>query len=383
MSSASPSRRAPVVRLSQVHAIVARSHALRDAEFAAVQRAAAAFDAILRAAPVRIVPALDRAFRDAGLHARLGLEFVELSPALVARLDRLEHGRSAALGVASLVRSGHAREAAVQRLQALLDPLATAFLINRLNDYVPAIARLAWAGLEPRVVPRHVETLVACLPLVERMGSWVRAGAAWQARLRGVLLAPEPRCRAALWAGARSSDDELRRAACVLLAEIHAGQPEMQAVLEAALAARDPQIRRWAARVVVDVRRTPPAVLWAVTPLLERDPAPSLRLTGLQVRIAAGERAAIEAAAFDPHAELRHQARVCLATSFAPLDYRGVALATLARPGASRDELVAALATLSDFGRAADLPAVAALADDPRASLAREARRTLAILRRS
>jgi hypothetical protein len=44
--------------------------------------------------------------------------------------------------------------------------------------------------------------------------------------------------------------------------------------------------------------------------------------------------------------------------------------------------LIAALATLSNFGRAEDIPAVAAYVDDPRPTVVREARRTLAGLHR-
>jgi hypothetical protein len=79
---------------------------------------------------------------------------------------------------------------------------------------------------------------------------------------------------------------------------------------------------------------------------------------------------------------VRYRARAVLADRFEPLDYRGIALATLASTEPARQALIAALATLSDFGRAEDIPAVAAYVEDPRSTVAREARRTLEGLQR-
>lgn len=358
-------------------AIVAQSRGLVGA---GAQDAANRVAALLRAAPIGSVPALDRAFRDARLHARLGLSFLDLTVSQVARLARLESARSEALGVASLVRDGRAREAAVVCLGVQVDLLATAFLINRLNDYVPAIARAAWVALEPRLTPRHAATVVACLPLIARMSGWIRAGALQYQRLRDLLGSSDPRWVAALWAGARSADGEVRRAACGLLGQLHAGTAAMQGVIEAALSSRDLQTRRLGAFLAADPRQTPVEVLRAVAPALIRDPAPGIRRTGVLACAAAGERAALERLAFDRQGEVRHHARVALAERFTPLDYRGLALATLTRPDAARSDLLAALATLSDFGRSEDIPKVAAFVGDPRPSLAREARRTLLLL---
>jgi hypothetical protein len=343
----------------------------------AARAAAAAIDAAIDAAPVRLVPALDRAFRDPELHAAQGLKFLDVEVADVVRLERLGLATAGALGVLGLVRSGHARQAATQRLAGLHGRTATAFLLNRLNDYVPAVARLAWAGIEARLSPRHAEALVACLPLIERMQAWVRAGARERERLRALLQAPA--CRAALTAATRDRDPEVCAAACAMLAEVHRGTPEIEGVLAAALASRDPPLRRWAARVALDRDRTPAAAFAALAARMERDRAPAIRLAGLWARAAQGDRAGIVRAAFDPNAGVRHHARVILAGSFGPLDYRGESLAALAGDG-GRDAVVAALATLSDFGRREDLAAVARFAEDPRPAVAREARRTLGML---
>jgi hypothetical protein len=370
-----------LARTRPVQAVLELAPIVFSHDLPAARDAAVTIAEVVRLSPVLLVPALDRAFRDEALHRRLGLRFLDLEPHLLARLDRLGPERSAALGIASLVRDGYTREAAVQRLAASIDATATAFLINRLNDYVAAIPRLAWDALERRLDPRNAALFVRCLPLIDRVSEWVRAGAQQRERLRGPLLAPHPDVRAALWDGARGRDPAVSRSACALLATIHRGCPEMQAILELALAARDPRTRRWAASVAVDPEATPAEVLRAVLPRLEADRSPAIRRTALFARAHQGDRDGMVRAAFDTSADVRHHARVLLAGSFGAVDYRGLALASLSRPAPARAEALAALATLSDFGRADDIPLVAAFVADPRPSVAAEARRTLGLLR--
>lgn len=78
---------------------------------------------------------------------------------------------------------------------------------------------------------------------------------------------------------------------------------------------------------------------------------------------------------------MRFYARKYLRSLGARLDQRAIALEILDRPGASRAELVGALATLSELGRAEDAAAVERFLDAGRATVAREARRTMAMLR--
>ncbi|MCB9567405.1 MAG: hypothetical protein H6710_09395 [Myxococcales bacterium] len=173
-----------------VATVIERAPELFLREAAPAQRAAVAVERILRASRLALIPALDRALRDGGLHRRLGRSFLEVTPSQVARLDRLPEGpRCAALGIASLLRSGHVREAAVDGLAPLRgDPLAAALLINRLNDYVGVVADRAWAALEDRLHASLAGVMVQALPLVERMGAWVRAGELRRGRLRAFFL---------------------------------------------------------------------------------------------------------------------------------------------------------------------------------------------------
>lgn len=387
-----------------VHTILGLTPELFDRDVVVARTAAASIAALLRRAPIGLVVALDRAFRDAALHRRLGLNFIGVEPVQLARLARLGPLHATGLMIASLVRDGHVRELAVRELTASDDPLALAFLMNRLNDYVGAIAGLAWTGLERRLQPANAATFVHCLPLLERMGSWVRAAPARRAQLRGLLLLPHPLCRQALWAGVRGqsvlpaqlvpaprgdvvaarsgpSDAGPVLPAAQLLTEIHRGEAAMQDVLSAALAARDIRTRRWAARAAIAAELTPRSVLLALAPTLERDRSAAIRAFGLQARALHRDRAGIERACFDPRAAIRYRARAVLADMFEPLDYRGVALATLAAPP-GRGALIAALGILGELGRVEDTQAVAAYAADPRARVAREARRTLESLRR-
>lgn len=345
-----------------------------------VQEAAADLDHILAGQPITLVPALDRAFRDAGLHHDLGLAFLDLRAPDLERIERLGAATSAALGVASLVRDGHAREAAVVRLAHRVDRLGTAFLINRLNDYVGPVGGLAWAGLQPRLTARYAALVVRCLPLIDRMSEWVRAGVDQRRALQQLVRSPA--ARPALWDSLRDRDLALMRAAALVLVGLHRGQPEVRDVLAAALGRREQQPRIWAARLAFDPAVTPTSVLQELAPKLSADRNPAVRVAGVRGFAARDDRDALVQATFDPHGLVRHHARILLAGKFGAIDYRGRALSILAEPDATRPALVGALANLSEFGRRPDIPIVAAFVADARLSVAREAQRTLELLER-
>lgn len=351
---------------------------LREVFGREAERAAGEIDAILRRSRVRVVAALDRAVRDADTQAALGQGFVDVQPWQLARLDRLGEPAGAVLGVLSLVRDGHTREAAVLRLQPRFDRLATAFLINRVNDYVRPVAELAWGALTRRLVPRHAGLVIACLPLVDRMAEWTRA-AGCVAEVHAFVRSGHPEVRAALWAGLQAGDPEVVVSAAWHLAVVHRGGPEIEAVLAAALTVREPRVRRWAAALATDVEWTPPAVFQALAARLAGDRTPGIRAIGVRGLARLGDRDGLVRAAFDTNAEVRHQARVAVAAAFTPPDYRGEALRTLAEQP-DRGRVLAALALLSEFGRSEDAALVERFLDDPRAAVAREARRTRARL---
>lgn len=86
-----------------IAAILTRTPELFDREIGVARHAAAAIDERLRAAPVGLSSALDRAFRDRNLHRRLGLNFITLVPAQLARLEALGPLRPTALAPRCLV----------------------------------------------------------------------------------------------------------------------------------------------------------------------------------------------------------------------------------------------------------------------------------------
>jgi hypothetical protein len=114
---------------------------------------------------------------------------------------------------------------------------------------------------------------------------------------------------------------------------------------------------------------------------MEHDRSPFVRLAALRERARAASIERLTHAAFDANAEVRFFARRFLARLGAAVDYRAQALAMLAAPHRDRQDVIGALATLSEFGRAEDLACIEAWTDDDRPSVAREARRTCARLR--
>jgi hypothetical protein len=361
--------------------IVVAAPALFAPDRRASRAAGERIESLLAASPVGIVASLDRAFRDRRLHRELGARFLEVN------LDDLQSIASAdrtALWVASLLRNGYIRQFAVGRLASHLDSLSSAFIIHRLSDPVPEVSSAASEILEQRLQPERAESLVCCLPLVDRLQSWERGSDPRLHELEALLQSEEPRCRAALRRAARATDSELRRAACRRLVRVHAGTPAIREALEAALDDRHPRTRRWAASVLFNRKLTPVAVATALLPRLAGDRAPEVRLVALRLRArstdATRAAAQLAGAAFDANAAVRFFARRFLARRDQRLDLRGRALQILSSE-TSRVELVGALAALSDLGRVEDIAAVEHFLRDPRPSVAREARRTLGLLR--
>ncbi|MEZ4384431.1 MAG: hypothetical protein R3A79_24090 [Nannocystaceae bacterium] len=361
---------------------VETSAALFSPHVADAEAAAARLEAALDGAPLAVIVALDRALRDRGLHRACGCDFADIDVRDLDRLDRLApRRRRLALVVATCMRSGFIRAAALERLAAEFDPLCAAAALVRLTDFVRVIADDARRILEAQLRPSAASILARTLPLCARLGERWRASPIFAA-IPELLRQPSPLCERALWEAARDDHEPgLTRAACRLLARRFAGEPALREVYSLALAASAPRTRRWAAEAIVAPRQTPAATRRPFLDALARDPAPAIRLLAVTAwaREDDGE-ARLLALAFDGHAEVRHRARVYLARRGAAVDYRARALATLRDAAAATPATIGALATLSDFGRGGDLPRVRAFASDPRPRIAAEARRTAAIL---
>jgi len=332
----------------------------------------------LERAGVRAVATLDRAMRDTVWHRRLSIDFAALPEARVASLAGLDP-EGWALGLASTVRDGYVREAAVRALGERWTLTASRFLILRANDPVIQISTWAAVALEARLNAENLDLWARCLPLLQSARSQVRASEAAVLERAAAALRAEPG-HGALRQALGELDPLVRRGASEVLVDALAGTRAVLEPLSVALAAVDPQLRRWGARAVATVAITPPEIVAILRPRLAADGDSGVRALATQLAARAGDVDALRVAAFDVNADVRFRARQYLIGAGVELDTRVEALERL--EGADRKGCIAALATLSDTGVTADLPSVTPFLVDPRASVAREAARTVEILNR-
>lgn len=330
---------------------------------------------ILRAAPARSLWAVDRELRGGSPWL-----FHGIPPAEVAALASGPAGLGA-LALLTMQRNGYTRETAVSWLASVDDPLALRLLLLRLNDPVPRIVEVAEAAVLPWLDARRVEALVGALPLLEAMAHTVRAARTTiAARAESVLLLAGAALRRALRAAiAESADEDVRRLAVLRLAE--GSDEEAIAALRQGLDDRSPRVRLATARWLGSGHRSP-AIVAAVLPWLERSRSPHVRLLSLRLRRDDGSPAARDAVlsrCLDGNAVVRYHARCQLRARGSDVDFRALALRCL-EPGRPGDELVGALAVLSDIGRREDIERVRAFLEHPVRRVCAEARRTLDIL---
>ena len=356
---------AELVRASSAEAIPRLVEGLSDPNPAILEATARAAEAILRAAPRRSWWALDRSLR--GRH---------LSPLPLARvhaLTQLERGRLGALALAAMQRDGWTRAAALDAIADDRDALRICVSLVRLNDPVDAIAQTAERGLLDRLAAFPLAALVTALPLVDSMAGTVRAGRSGVARAIDARLDElERRARAALSRAATAPDPDVRISSLSRLVAAHSDAPAIALAFDDS----NPRVRRALAELVARAP-LPPATAERLLPRLERDRSSAIRLLGLRWRRRRGEAAPILRACFDRNANVRHYARRYY-RSFAAVDYRELALARL--DSSVADELVGALATLSDVGHQLDRPLVEPFTRHRIRRVADEAQRTLALL---
>lgn len=156
-------------------------------------------------------------------------------------------------GLASFHGSGFVREAALHRLLDNRSGCEVPLLLLRCNDWVPAVARLAQDGLRQRLQPASAAHLLHSYALIEQLGRARRNSLSpLLSELRSLLLHP------ASWPLLRQSgehrDKQVRRAACLLLAEAVWAQPaplcerDLRDHLLQVMRSPDLWLRLWAAR---------------------------------------------------------------------------------------------------------------------------------------
>ena len=346
-----------------------------DADASVARAAGEAAEVIVREAPTRSLWAVDRELRGSSSALLHGVP-----PRQVAALAAGSGGLGA-LALLSMQRNGYTRQAAVSWLGPIVDPLVLRLLLLRLNDVVSNVTDAAMDAVRGWLDVRKASALVAALPLLDTMTNTVRAARSGIAeRARQVLALSNPGAARALLAAAReASDEDVRRLAILRLVD---GSTE-QAIeaVRLGLADRSPRVRLATGRWLGGARR-PIAVRAAVVPLMEANPSPTLRLLALRLRRGDASEAAHQAVlarCLDGNAVVRFEARCQMRERGDGVDFRALALERLAE-GSERDELVGALAVLSDIGRREDIETVRRFLEHPVRRVAAEAERTLGIL---
>lgn len=340
--------------------------------------AADALDRALRTASLRDLAWIERQCREHAVHHGEALRaWRRVEPRDLDAMLRFGAADQAVCGLLSFHRNGYVREAAVRRLAGLTLGFELRFLLLRLNDYVPPVRAAAQSAVDARVRPELAEALVQALPLVEQLASWKRAGHGPTVRaVREVLMRPDVRCRAALHAGARDAEAEVRAASLRLSSEVE----PLADVLEVALADRDSRVRDWAARITTSSRASE-ADRDRLLPLLEADRSPRIRARALRARVKREEpRPHLERALLDPNAAVRYLARVSL-RALGAVGSRDTYLRALrASPDAA--SIAGALGGLADLGTREDAAVAAAFLRDPRVRVRAEACRAVGALDR-
>jgi hypothetical protein len=159
-------------------------------------------------------------------------------------ITRLPVGDSAALMLVGLCAShpnGHVREAAVQRLAAAHGGEELAFLLVRVNDWVPAVRLKARTALLDRITPANATTLLGHLQLVDRLAQASRVD--HQDIVEAVQAALQTdSARPVLLEWLRAPDFHVRRRCFELAGAAVGGTPAW--LLDAAIADRDVLVRR-------------------------------------------------------------------------------------------------------------------------------------------
>ena len=209
-----------------------------------VRRAAAlVLDRALAVSTPRDLLELDKVCRQRCRHpGPWGNDWDTLSPLRLSLLEKWGRVGPGALGVASFHASGYVREAAVKHLDASAEGRELAFLLVRLNDWVPPVALRARAAVERRILPAHARAWLAWFPLLLRLGTKTRQSPGDLVdRVLSLLRAPKQRT---VLLTALSTENRLtRRFALQLLSGVHSTPDERAGILTTALHDHDTIVR--------------------------------------------------------------------------------------------------------------------------------------------
>jgi len=252
-----------------------------------------------------------------------------------------------ALGLLSLNANGRVRELATKGLAELAHREAIAFLLLRVNDWVPQVADVARRAVMARCVPQEARHFVPALPLIERLATQQRVdNSVIVAAVSSLLTQTDPGTFALVAALKSETPRHTRRAVVRLL---RSGGVSLEP-FEHALRDPDPIVRTQLALALIE--RSEGAVLSRRLPMLLSDR--SARIRSLAFHAAAARaphvlQAALPMLLFDSNFWLREYARQKLGLS------KQVAAKLYASAVMEQDSrLISALAGLGEVGTEQD-----------------------------
>jgi HEAT repeat protein len=311
----------------------------------------------------------------------------KMSPEQLGLLERFAETSVSLLGMASFHRSGHVRQAAIERLDRISTGVELPFLILRVNDWVSNVRDVAYKATRSRLKPEYALSLFANLALVSRLAEAGRADHQDLIRAVNELLQSDA-CRTALLESLKSEDRFIRRASFRLA--LDSAKTDLPELAKQALSDRDAVVRVWAAQKVSSAFTG--TQLEQFLDLMKRDRFMPVRREALRCYVRdMGERVPEElsSALLDTNASMREEARYHM-QKIAPIDVAAFYRETLDR-GVSKDDaggpstaantdLYSAICGLGETGSEADDRLIVSYASNPAAKIREAAIRALARL---
>jgi HEAT repeat protein len=314
----------------------------------------------------------------------------KMSPDQLGLLERFAETSVSLLGMASFHRSGHVRQAAIERLDLISTGVELPYIVLRLNDWVSNVRDVAYTATRSRLKPEYAPSLIANLALVSRLEAASRADHQDLTRAINELLQSDA-CRTALLESLKSEDRFIRRASFRVAFSSSINLPELA---RWALIDRDTVVRLWAAQKVASTLTG--KTLEQLLELMKRDRFMPVRREALRCYARQGvERAPEEliSALLDTNASMREEARYHL-QKIATMDVAAFYRETVARVRSPRvskgnaalpsiaanTDLYSAICGLGETGSETDVHLIVSYASDAVAKIREAAVKALARL---
>lgn len=355
--------------------------------------------------------ALDTALRDRKRNPEQG--FADLTPDDINFLLSFDIN-SRFLGVISGVRNGRTREKTLSFLFERRTAEALCALLIRADDPSSAIAKKAQFLFKSRVYHEPKGHFLPCLPLlIGRREEYASVHSRINIRIMGTdqrrrtyrvlmegLLSIDPyvviessmiltrsidvfdsKRRDELYLHytrlSKSEHPILRHHACMMIVKDFSERRESLDHLRSFFVDPDPIVRKSAAKMIMRSRKP---IKEALLMNLARDASQDIRTIAMHIAHSLNNIPVLVEGAFDRRANVRFVAKEYLLQRGQQLPYRQMALQRLNK-SASKNIILGALGTLSEWGRPADIPFVETFLSDARNSIVKEAKRSIEWIR--